>query len=278
MSGLRKVHWFAPTRVLVLLLFGGCASSTVQTVCPQSPFRSPKPLVIAHASGDYLGPANSIEMLQSSLNAGADVLDIDVRVTKDGVLVAGHDDQVGRVSIRGSTYAELARVDLRNGWRNPLALSIKEPVRIPTVEASLTAFPAQRFSLEFKTTGGEQVLCDLLRSSKRTSSVYVSSAGDAAINTFADLCPEVTTTVTDAMVPVLQAARAEGQKWCSPVPIGQPPIDGVDAESVKWSQDHGLAVFSWTADDESSIRTLINAGVDGIYTGRPDLARQLIDE
>jgi glycerophosphoryl diester phosphodiesterase len=275
----------------VLVLVAGCASkpqSSSSAVCPPSRFAQTKTLVIAHASSTELGPANTIQMMRSAVDAGADVVDVDVRLTADGILVAAHDDLITdviggtTVSIANSTLAELRKVDVGSNW---VSLERTTPLRsqrvnIPTVEEVLVAFPDRLTSLEFKVTGGEQTLCDLLRRLDRTGSVYVGSAGDAAVDTFAPLCPEVATTVTDAMVPIMQAARASGTPWCSPVPIGQPPYRAgrIDAESVRWNHDRGLAVFTWTIDDPATLRELAVAGVDAVYTGRADLARQIFDE
>jgi glycerophosphoryl diester phosphodiesterase len=243
-------------------------------------------LVIAHASGDWFGPANSIEMLKGAVAAGADMVDVDIRVTADGVLVGSHDDRIGTTSISTSTYDQLQRLDLRDSWRNPNRRTVRTPVRVPTVEQVLTVFPQHRVSLEFKTTGGEQALCDLLRRTDRTEDVHVGSAGDAAVDRFSTVCPEVTTTVTDALVPVMQAARASGTDWCSPVPIGQPPLrvggNGSEAfrltsEGVDWDHDHGLAVFTWTADTEDALEHVATLGVDAVYTARPDLATRILN-
>jgi glycerophosphoryl diester phosphodiesterase len=274
-------------RVAVFVLatvLAACATSNADTTsgCPPSRFRSGQPVIIAHASGDWFGPANSIEMMGGSLAAGAEVLDLDIRMTADGILVASHDDGIGETSIGESTLQKLLTLDLRDTWSNPKQLAFKNPVRIPTVESVFAAFPDKRFSLEFKVTGGEQKLCDLLRENKRTQSVYVSSAGDAAIDNFTPLCPEVVTTVTDAMVPIMQAAQRLGQDWCAPVPIGQPPLNQGDftltKAAVDWEHAHGLAVYTWTADDEESLRLVKSLGVDGVYTARPDLARAIFDE
>jgi glycerophosphoryl diester phosphodiesterase len=262
-----------------LTLIAGCSAdqSGLSSACLPSPYRSAQPLIIAHASGDFLGPANTIEMMRAAIDSGADVIDVDIRITADGVLVGAHDDQLEDRSIASSTLTELQELDLRDSWRNPRRLVFAKPVRIATVESVLTAFPQKRISLEFKVTGGEQTLCDLLRATKRTRDVYVSSAGDAAIDTFSPLCPEVTTTVTDAMVPIMQAARESDTPWCAPVPIGQPPLEFVTAASVEWSRQHGLATYTWTADDEESLRKAFEAGVDGVYTGQPDLARRILE-
>jgi glycerophosphoryl diester phosphodiesterase len=257
--------------------------------CTPSSFVRAKPLVIAHASSTYFGPANTIVAMREALKAGADALDADIRITADGVLVAAHDDALRsttgvNASVSTLTYAELRKLDVARSWKNPkgkYALRGKG-VTIPTIKQILLAFPDRRMSLEFKVTGGEQSLCDLLRQLKRTNDVWVGSAGDAAVDRFKPLCPEVVTTVTDAMVPIMQAARANNRDWCATVPIGQPPFyrsggSWLTKESVQWSHDHGLATFTWTVDDPDDLALVKRVGADGVYTGRPDLARKIFD-
>ena len=292
--GTASRRWFAralTAAAVVLALTGTTVADAARAAlapCPTSRYRSARTLIIAHASGDWFGPPNTIEMLRASKAAGADVLDTDVRVTKDGQLVASHDDvvKVGRVqrSISRSTLAELRTLDLGDEWAGPrknFPLRGKA-VRVPTVPEVLAAFPKDLISMEFKATGGERALCSLLRSTKRTGDVYIGSAGDAAVDVFAPLCPEVTTTVTDAMVPTMRAARQSGAAWCSPSPIGQPPLSRgstfrLTKESVDWNHAHGLAVFTWTADTEASLRFVATLGVDGVYTARADLAKRILN-
>ena len=218
-------------------------------------------------------------------------MDVDVRVTADGILVAAHDDNLDTITKKGGsisnsisklTYSELLRFDLGDSWSGPKGdFPLKgRKVRIPTVEQVLTVFPDRLTSLEFKVTGGEQTMCTLLRRLNRTKSVYVSSAGDAAIDNFKPLCPEVVTTVTDAMVIEMRAARNNPEStWCSSAPIGQPPYRAArpTRDFVTWNHDHGLAVFTWTVDDPKTLKKLAASGVDAVYTGRADLARKIFD-
>ncbi len=225
-------------------------------------------------------------MMRAARRAGADVLDADVRVTKDGVLVASHDDVVSvgttKLSIARSTLADILRLDLGAVWPGPKKdfPFRSSHARVPTIDSLLTAFPKTRFSFEFKVAGGGSRLCALLRSTKRTGDVYVSSEGDAGVDEVNLSCPEVVTTVTEALVVDMRRARDSGAPWCSPAPIGQPALRRgdrrLDAERVRWSHDHGMAVYTWTADDRTTLQTAIALGVDGIYTSRPDLARALL--
>ena len=280
----------AALRAAMIVTVTSCtASRSVTQACPVSRFRSAKPLVIAHASSTHFGPANTLAMMRAAVAAGADVIDVDVRVTGDGVLVASHDDDLRATTdtlgtIHTKTIAQLRTLDAARAWPGanhdyPLR---GHGVTIPTVQEILDAFPHRRVSLEFKTTGGEHTLCTLLRRLHRTADVYVGSAGDAAVDTFKPICPEVAITVTDALVVTMNNARANGSRWCSPSPLGQPPyMIGtrrlVTPASVRWDHEHGMAVYTWTLDDPQRLAAADDAGVDGVYTGRADIARAIFD-
>ena len=280
----------AALRAAMIVTVTSCtASRSITQACPVSRFRSAKPLVIAHASSTHFGPANTLAMMRAAVAAGADVIDVDVRVTGDGVLVASHDDDLRATTdtpgtIHTKTIAQLRTLDAARTWPGanhdyPLR---GHGVTIPTVREILDAFPHRRVSLEFKTTGGEHTLCTLLRRLHRTADVYVGSAGDAAVDTFKPICPEVAITVTDALVVTMNNARANGSRWCSPSPLGQPPyMIGtrrlVTPASVRWDHEHGMAVYTWTLDDPQRLAAADDAGVDGVYTGRADIARAIFD-
>lgn len=269
------------------LLLGDATGVEAASKCSPSAFRRTPPLIISHASSSYFGPPNTIELLRRSLAAGADAIDVDARVTVDGVLVAAHDDDLSLVtntagSIRSKKYADIQKLDAAWKWKDPKgSYSLRgKGIRIPSVEDVLKTFPTVPLSVEFKTTGGEAQLCALLRKYRRTTDVWVSSAGDAAMNRFRPLCPEATTTVTDALVVEMRRARAENTPWCSPVAIGQPPFRStgrgqLSEASVQWNHDHGLALFTWTVDDAKSLELIKRLGVDGVYTGRPDIAKKV---
>ena len=288
---IRGRRWGSVVAVSGLGLLVGCSGPTTAAApCPRSPYQQRKTLVIAHAGGEGLGPANTLEAMRLSRAAGADVNDADVHLTKDRVLVAIHDDTVdattdGTGLVIDKTLAELRKLDAGLHFKDSAGgFPFRgKGVTIPTIEDVLTQFPGVLTSLEFKDNSGPapQIMCDLLHKTGRASSVYVSSDTDPPIEEFKKLCPEVTTTVTDAMVPIMLAAEKSGARWCSPVPIGQPPYSAdrrPTLESLKWSHDHGLANFTWTIDDPSTLRYLAGIGMDAVYTRFPDVARKIVDE
>ncbi len=146
-------------------------------MCTPSPFRSQPPSVIAHAGGEGLGPANSILAMRRSLDAGADILDVDLWMSADGIVVASHDRNLvattGRaVNVDETGWDALRQFDLRTGW---IGETIDEPVRIPSLEQILDAFPGVMISLEIKQDRPSisDELCRVLTASKRIDSVFL---------------------------------------------------------------------------------------------------------
>jgi glycerophosphoryl diester phosphodiesterase len=280
------VLWRPRTAVaLAFAVSAGCAGSGGTAArCPSSPFRSSPPQVIAHAGGEGLAPANSLLAAQRSLAAGADILDFDIWMTSDGVVVATHDRGLAAATgedanVDELTWDEVQDLDLRFGWSgDPIAA----PVPLPSVEELLEAFPDTVVSLEIKQVQPSLAdeLCDVLVRTGSVDRVYVSSDDDAAVYEARDQCPGVLITTTYADVADMREARSSGAAWCAPAPIGQPPYraDRFDDESVRWAHDHGQALFTWTVDDPDTLRQLAEAGVDGVYTRRPDIARAVFDE
>ncbi len=245
-------------RAAALLVIAGCSGSRAAPPpnCPPSPFRNEPPLVIAHAGGEGLGPANTIIAMRRSMAAGADVLDVDLWMSSEGVVVARHDrdlstttDGTGFVDAR--TWAELQELDAAATWTGD---PVDEAVHIPSLADILDAFPDVLISLEIKQVEpsmAESLCADLLAAN-----------------------------ALDADLDARRAADARGEPWCAAAPIGQPPYreDRFDASSVADSHAHGQAIFTWTVDDRETLRELAEVGVDGVYTRRPDIARAVFDE
>jgi glycerophosphoryl diester phosphodiesterase len=277
----RTRHW----AVGLVVLGSACSTSADGAACPQSEFRSRPPHVIAHAGGEGLGPANSILAMRRSVAAGADILDVDVWMTADGVVVAAHDRSLEaatglEANIDEVAWGDLQQLDLRHGWVGP---EIDVPVRVPSLDQILNAFPDEPFSIEIKQHEPSiaDALCHTLQATDSVHRVYLSANVDATVYDARNRCDGVLITTTYADVDEMRAARTEAvSDWCAPAPIGQPPYeDGrFDRDGVAWSHAHGLAIFTWTVDDPAALRHLAEVGVDGVYTRRPDIARAIFDE
>ena len=264
-----------------------CASSAAMpATCPPSPYASSATLVIAHAGEGGLAPPNTVAALRAGVDAGADVLDLDLRMTADGVVVARHDRDLatstdGTGPIDQAAWDEVATLDAAATWTGD---PVDGPVAVPRLDDALRAFPDATFSLEIKQTEPSmaQSLCDVLERTGSLDRVFISSNDDVATYAFHDVCPSVVITTTFRDLDDRNQAAASGKAWCSASPINQPPFQAIAdrglAATIDQAHEHGAAVFTWVVDEPDDLRVAAEAGVDAVYTNRPDLARAIVDE
>lgn len=256
-----------------------------------NPFRTGRTLVIPHGGGDGLFPEDTLLAFERTIAMGADVVDVDLRLSKDDVVVAFHDATVDRItgttgSIRAMTFEQLSGLDA--GWSftttgSDPTVAHSYPYRgqnvaIPTFESILDQFPTTLVSVDLKdeSLGMVKPVCDLLRKHRRFNDVFVGSNSDAQILEFRRRCPNVRTSAIMGDVYAARDARASNDPNFIPVvTVDQPPFrsDGqqlVDAASLDWAHQHGIAILTWVVNDVNDMKLLVDLGVDGIYTSYPD--------
>ena len=222
---------------------------------------------------------------------GGDVIDIDVRIAADGVLVAFHDSTLDRTtestgSLAAMTSDELDQLDAgfdfeRDGPCRGTGLGV------PTVEEILRAFPDTLTTLDLKVAGPEPVqpLCDLVRRLGRTVDVHIGTESNDQPGLFRAACPEVHTSGTREERQIRRAAQETGES-SSPITqmVSQPPFIGGDDERhitedyLAFAHASDTAVLTWVIDDAETLRHLIEMGVDGVYTRRPDNMLEVLDD
>ena len=276
----------------------GCESSSVAHPVVQpadrqtnNPFRIGRPLVIPHAGGDALFPENTLYAYEHSIAMGGDVIDIDVSLTADGVPIAFHDSTLERTTngigrVQDATLADLADLDAAWNFHPEQHYPLRgQEVTIPTIEAILTEFPHTLATLDLKDLRTEAVepICSLLTALRRTNDVYVGVDTDEQVMLFRQSCPQVHTSGTTAERRATRAARGAGDlTFVSAQLVGQPAFlaeDGsrrISADYLEFSHHLGTAVLTWVVDDPADMTDLIEMGIDGIYTRRPDVMIQLL--
>lgn len=129
--------------VMVVISGGGVmASEKAIRKVAFGPADAEKVMVIAHRACWRLGPENSLKAIKGCIRLGVDMVEIDVRWTKDDHLVIMHDDTVDRMTnstglVRDLTLAQLRRLKLKEAQGGPGSLLTSE--RIPTLEEALIA-------------------------------------------------------------------------------------------------------------------------------------------
>ncbi len=296
-SSIRRVAFLFVSLVAGSAINSGTppTASAVPIAHPEAanPFRTGRTLVIAHAGGDALFPENTLFAYEQSTALGSEVIDLDVSMSSDGVLVAFHDSTLNRTTngkgqLRALTYAELSKLDAgfrftRNG-RQPFR---GRGLRIPTIEAVLKRFPRMLATLDLKDQRVElaQPVCALLRRLGRANNVYVGSDSSDQVLAFRKECPEVHTSGTDDERRAARAARESGdpnyvtkQLVSQPRYLGSDGTKRVTVESLAFAHRNGTAVLTWVIDDPAVMNELLDLGVDGIYTRRPDVLARIVKE
>jgi glycerophosphoryl diester phosphodiesterase len=253
------------------------------------------PLIIAHAddTGNGLWPGNTMPFLEGVAGLGVDILEMDVTMTRDGMIVLMHDTTVDRTTdgagrVSDLAFAELRQLEVGVNWTQDEGRTYPyrgQGLRVPTLEEVFARFPGYPMNIEIKqeTPSMAAPLCDLIRRSDRQNTVLVASFSDAAMGEFRAACPEVATAASrrdvtafvllnfawlaDTITPAYAAHQ---------VPMRSGDIPVVTQGFVDAAGRRNLQVHVWTVNDPDQMRRLIEMGVDGIMTDRPDVLAELL--
>jgi glycerophosphoryl diester phosphodiesterase len=249
--------------------------------------------VIAHGGGRGLAPDNTLEAARESVRAGADVLEMDVHASRDGVLVLSHDASVDAMTdgsglIRDMTFDQLQQLDAAAGFRGRDGQTLQQTgIRLPALKTVFEALPDARYVIEIKQQQPSivQPLCTLLRQQQLQARVLVGSFHDDVLKAFRQDCPEVATSFSRREVTALVVLHKVGLEHLYPlqgVALQVPPASAgiriLTPAFVQAMQARGLKVQVWTINQPEAMHELLGMGVDGIITDYPDLLRAVLDK
>jgi len=235
------------------------------------------PYAVAHRGGAGLAPENTIEAFALARGLGIGYLETDVRATSDGVGVAFHDAGLRRVTGSPGRLADHA-------WRDLERVRVAGRHPIPRLEELFTAFPDARFTIDLKTARAIRPLVAAVRSCRALDRICLAGSADrwlAAIRT--ELGPGLATALGwESLARLALAARTGVRPWGVvpaqfahvPLRLGRIPVFA--ERFVSMARERGIEVLVWTVDDPPLMHRLLDAGVDGIITDRPDLLREVL--
>ena len=224
-------------------------------------------LVIAHRGASAAAPENTIEAFELARELGADWVELDVRRTADGVVVVHHDAHLPDGRVLGDLQAD----DL--------------PEHIPNLAEALEACDGMGVNIEIKNLPDDPdfdadhlvsaAVAGLVAAYLGPERALVTSFNVDAVDSVHRVDPSIPIGyVTELWDPRLAIARAVAHEMHH-----LHPFDAcVDAALVRHAHEAGLSVHVWTVDDPDRMAELIDAGVDGIITNVPDVARRVVDE
>jgi glycerophosphoryl diester phosphodiesterase len=213
-------------------------------------------------------PQNTLAAFERALAIGVDMVETDLRLSRDGVLVLAHDAEIHGETGRELVVAEHDLATLRS-------LDLGGGERIATLTEALARVRDRcAIMIDLKGEGFEAALVEAIHASALPyEQIVVPGGSDRSRAALRRL---------DAQIPLSLSLDAEEDARITPEFIA-----GLDTDAVTWEHplvtaervtrlhDRGLFVYAWTVDDLATMRRVIEAGVDGVITNRSELFAQL---
>jgi len=235
-------------------------------------------LAFAHRGGDEVAPENTMAAFEAAVELGFRYLETDIHCTRDGALVAFHDDRLDRVTDARGRVADMTLADIRGA-------RIGGEHEIPLFEDLLDRWPWVHINVDPKSDRAVEPLIDLLRRTEALDRVCVGSfSGRRLLRMKQALGDRLCCSLGPLDVTRLRLASLWPAGWprsiaahCVQVPVRHFGIPVIDRRFIDAAHRHGLQVHAWTINDENEMTRLIDLGIDGLMTDRPALLRAVLD-
>jgi len=246
------------------------------------------PLAIAHRGSRVLWPENTLEAFSAAVSLGFRHVETDLHLTSDGVLVCIHDHTVDRTTngsgaVSGFDLESLSRLDA--GYRHvaPDGYSFRsKQVRVPTFEEVVVSFPDVSFVVDLKTNDLVRPLTDLIDRLDLHDRLIVGSFSDSRLAQFrlASDNRVATSTGASSSRSWLLASRLRkgvaGDAMALQLPRTSRGLRIIDSRLIDAAHERGLQVHVWTVNSPVEMAELLDMGVDGLITDRPDLLKDVL--
>ncbi|MET9502270.1 glycerophosphodiester phosphodiesterase [Streptomyces sp. NPDC006622] len=218
---------------------------------------------VAHRGDPYRVRENTVASLRSALDQGADAVEIDVRLTRDGVPVLLHDETLKRLWERDRPLLSLSAAEVRELTGGG----------VPTLAEALAATVGNRVMLDLPGTREARTarrVVDAVREAGAAERVYYCADATAMLAVrAADPAAEIALTWTSLAPPRPALLAAVRPRWLNY------RFSLVDGDLVARIHRDGLLLSVWTPDTRRSMRRLIDLGVDSLTTNRVDVLHAL---
>lgn len=239
-------------------------------------------IAFAHRGGAYHpeleGLENTVAAFRHAWELGYQYLETDVHATRDGILLAFHDEVLDRVTDRQGAIADLTYDDVRRAL-------VGGREEVPTLGRLFDEFPDARFNIDLKSASAVRPLADFITARAAEERVLVGSFSPRCLREFRRLTEgRVPTSAHPGEVVVwllsptgrIAARLTGGRVSALQVPHRRGRLLVASRHLRRKAHAGGAHLHVWTVDDPDEMRTLIDRGVDGIFTDRTDLLKEVL--
>ncbi|MGY5055469.1 glycerophosphodiester phosphodiesterase [Streptomyces sp. 900105755] len=218
-------------------------------------------LTIGHRGVMGVEPENTLRSFVAAQQAGLDLIELDLHLSKDGALVVMHDAEVDRTTdgtgpIAEKTLEELRGLDAGRGERVPVFEEVLDAVRTP-------------LQAEIKDVAAARALAEVMQRRDLVSLVEVSSFHDEAVAEIARLVPGVRTALIASRYGTDVVERAQ-EAGAATVCLN---IRRLTLEVVEHARKADLRVIGWVVNTQDDLRLVRALQLDGATTDYPEIKR-----
>jgi len=287
--------------ILFLSLYLMMACVPKQEAVSINPYKTEKgdaPWIIAHGGAKKLYPGNSFLAFQSSAALGVDMLEMDVRMTKDGILITHHDQDIDRMSngtgnVIEYTYEDLLAFNFGHNFQDkkgnyPYRNDSIAPCKLSEVFSAFSHIPLM---VELKDRGEDgqkaaRILKDMISKYEIQDKIVVVAFDEAVLSYFQEITADKIQIGTsqeetkDFVITALSAMEFLYRPSATVVaiPTQNSGINLASERLINSAHRRNMAVHYWTINDPAEMKQLISLGADGLITDRPDIMKEVLVE
>ncbi|PEI66046.1 glycerophosphodiester phosphodiesterase [Bacillus wiedmannii] len=244
---------------------------------------------IAHRGASAYAPEHTIQAYKLGQQLKGDYIEIDLQMTKDGHLVAMHDETVNRTTngkglVKEHTLEEIKQLNVGSFFneKHPaLAKKEFEDATVPTLEEIIETFrDSTNYYIETKSPdeypGMEEKLLEIIQHYEISDKVIIQSFSKVSLQKIHSLDVHIPLVQLLPYKKAAQLTELEMKKYktyCIGLGMNYKYIDSAYVKRIK---KHGLEVHPFTVDNEKDMKKLLLWGVDGMFTNYPDRLHSLL--
>ncbi|HFK1449774.1 MULTISPECIES: glycerophosphodiester phosphodiesterase [Bacillus cereus group] len=244
---------------------------------------------IAHRGASAYAPEHTIAAYKLGQQLKGDYIEIDLQMTKDGYLVAMHDETLNRTTngtglVKEHTLEEIKQLNAGSTYNKKypnLAKKEYENAKVPTLEEVIEVFGHDaNYYIETKSPdeypGMEEKLLEIINHYEIQDKVIIQSFSEESLQKIHNLNVNIPLVQLLSYKKAVQLTELEIKKYktyCIGLGMNYKYIDSAYVKKIK---KQGLEVHPFTVDNEADMKKLLLWGVDGMFTNYPDRLHSLL--